>query len=1177
MTLEAHSAQTLPTPVALSIARLAAATLSSERIEHASDCGHAILKYVAILRLADWLRTPVAEREFALASPLGPLVWGASAIHWWEVSKALETATREPWLPSTHEWIRLDAQSLQALSRARKFRHDGGVPPQNAAFAAQLTDVVSRLLECAQPLLGLPLVQISSAGVQSLEGAVVPPEQRVKATLAVQTDSGQLDLAPWTLVLAESDVPGAVDKDLFVYERLTEQSVFFENDRVQIELAPRPRTLADLSTWVEATRRAMLSEVAMATLAASNAENVATLARQGLRAQLDREWRHSLLERSPARRPELTSQFVKLSDTGVAALLLEGASGTGKSFTLAQWLLGASRGGRVPIWLRAVSWRGEGILASLGQAAWGVPIPPLPAVVQELGARNGWAIAVDGINESANPAGLLEQLTAELRQLPGRVQLVLSSRESTTDTALKYLDPGWLADVTSLRPGVLEVGPLSETDAKVLWDSVVGGHWPTFDQLAPATRRLARLPLVAAMALETASLGVAMGSDMDSMFENYLDACTVDLERVLLRRLAATMLRYRTQGIDTVRLSGADSVLLDALAGRGRLGPAVTSLVDKGLILVEIDDLRHDTPAFLRFGHDRLLQWYLGRYVLQTRLSTHGETLATEVTDLSRDAGTVAHQPVLVAGIAMALAQKTRTDGAVVDQLVDSDRAEERAVGRAVLLAIGELAPERAREAWIRGWHRAPSDARRLELVQVSAEIGDPAILGLALLEAAHGEAVAAYLMRVRVSAPEWVDWVFLAAWNHVDRSPWLRLRQTIAFARALVQMRATEGRVGQRSEKIAALSRQLTTRLLGTGQSFAGKLTRRVAIELIAWAAQGVVRAVPHGPVDNVKELADFLDTSPASRSKFTPFIDLFAGTVAPETVRELAFAVATQHHVGPVLLLERAFIRAAMHEVHSAEALDLAVNWGRAAQAVSPPPMAAQSVLYVLASFLERTPRNAQWHERFAQFESLLEGWLAIAKDRRWSSSSQRRYKALFVTAHSFLLDRQGDSRPSRFALQLWEQAIGGNDETAALDLLDDLQILSMGRSAHRRALLECAPILAADWLPARVLTELTALFAHISAQDPDAAQEALAAGGPNCRRVAEALQSRPPVKDKGHGFYLDFDEVLLTSDGVSTQVAALMHQLLQAGSLREFVRQALEQTANGLTGLALFGKVK
>ncbi len=1165
---------TLPLPVASPLWRLERSIHTGERILVAADVGYAVVKYMALARMSDWLHTEEPDGGLQLARSLEGVLFGGSCNHWWRVANELEQAIPTPVLPATPTWGGVRQMHLDRLNRSRSSRHTGSMPPEDRGLAGAAIQALEVLFEAGGPLLELSLIRYQGDRVESLQGPVPPDEQAAGTTyrLAIDTPGGRVDIEPLLIVLA--DEAEEDHQELYVYERLTQRCTIYERGQFQKEVEEHKPRVTQVLQWVEERRRRsrLASNEQLESL--SDEELVERL-EDAARDAISREWRASAVGRQP--REDVERALSRLPRRQVGVLVLTGPSGIGKTCELTSWLKGTRL---APLWVRAGLRSAESLASLAGTAANGGEEATLSVDrLRGIARGRGLAIAVDGLNEAEDPRGWVTSLVEDLTEIGvegATVHLVLSTRQDPMTEVIPLLEPRWLA----WGDGVEELGPLPREQAAALWDSVCGAEKWSYDRLPPATRRLLQVPLLAALARDAVAFGGAESLDAESIVEAFLEKQTSDLERALLRYLGRLMYRGGNQTLGQEDLDEdrpAGPRVVEAILGHGELKEAYEDLLDKGLLLQQ----GHVGPTAelrLMIAHDRILQLYTSRWLADRLRGTDG-AVDGPGEGWGEEMKRVGGSPALAAALGQTLAT-LNGDGPMLFDLFSSERPWDRAVAGNAVLALAERDGHAARrwlgEAW-EGTRRSPE--LRAELISMAADAGQPAILSRGMVDTAEvRETCITVLSRLRRHNPEDVLEVLRTLWEGIRRHPLLNIRRVARLLHGLLVALVAEGNQRHRYPELEVLAQRVVGELVGTGQSFWRRLRRELLVGVLAFAGKSIVMAVPSGPVAHVHEIARFFKVSRDTRAAFAPIIRLFCGQLRPDAIKRLAGRIVRAREVAPTVLLERALIVSSLRADTEAEALDLAHELGLEAQRTTPVPMAAQSSLYVLSTFLERHPiSHPGWDDRYAQFRELLDGWLAVADRRRWTSASGKKYKSLFVSALIKLRHKKGESGRPPLVDRLWGDVFSGSADDRdrlALDLLDDLTILAVSRGLGALALDSLEPFLARDRWSSAIERQASYLVKAIHDRTPELAQQTLEDGpGKNRRRIRELLPVTPPRATAGHSLFLDFDEALVLNEAVNETVAEVMHDLLNCNTFHEFLKRTLKRTVNRLTGDDLF----
>lgn len=1162
--------QECPLPVALPLARFLGATALPERIRHGADAAHALIKYVALVRLADWLEAGLPGGDEATIAAVDFVLGAPSAIHWWAVAAALEELPARPSAPRSPGW-RARRAEIETAARARKFRHAGARPRADRNLAAEISNALETLAEAAEPLLRLPLVRSADGTEQPLIGTELPESTGARWRILVRAPGGALTLDPFALALGPQDEHAR--QDLFVYERMAGSAVFYERDDQLISLEERPASLERLVGLVR-RRRAEEAGAALMRKAGRDAtgEGLAQFLREAALEQARREI--SFLPIAHVERPEVAEALSALGDSGTRAVALSGPSGIGKTRELAEWVRRCAASGRVPLWVRSASWRGERVSELCGKALTGYALSLQPERIAQAVAGHGLAIAIDGANEAERPERMLESLVRDLGELDlPSVQIVVGVRPEALRTIRAALPPEWWAAPARFPDGVVRIEPLPIESARMLWRQAELGGAPAFDQLPPATRRLLQVPLMAALGIQAGVLGTSPRVEAHQLIERFVDLQTTDVERVVLRRLAAAMYGRRTQTLDAAALL-QDEGLRHVEDEFDVVAPALARLADCGLLRVT-GTLQASQELRVTFAHDRLLQWLVGRWLEHravaagdVRAGPDGEGWGSALSD-------VAGSPALASGVGQAIAALEPKSPGLVFDLLASSNAETRAAGRLAARALAE-SDFRAAEAWrTASWHRVERDpVLRREIAALAADAGDHRVLAEALQDRLLRTSTTAALSRLRRYAPETVHETLDAVWSRARRRPWLHLPTTVVTARALLQALIAEGASPEGDEVLDRLLREISAGLLGRPGGVVRPLLRNAVVEGLAWVVPGALSTMPANWIDSRSELPRFFRRSKNDRARLRPLVDLFAGDASPADVAAIAIEVAKESDAVASTILERALIAAAVWSPNAEEALNLNAVVAAAAQATRPVPMAAQSVLYVLDRYLHRRHAEPDWDLRFAEFETLLRGWLAAAPDCRWTAASGRRYKAVFAAAHASFWQRRWGAGGSPIIAELWQRALE-RDESLAVDLLDDMSILALSRGNAALALSETEPLLRSSWLPPQVRQRALQLLGGVADRDPELLQRCLEGPGENRAALARLVRIEPAEVSAEFLLALDFDDVIILGEPFRATVAKALELAIEVGSFHAFVSGVLRMVANRVTGEPMFAE--
>jgi len=1163
-----------PAPVALPLAHLreTPADAYGRRIVVGADAGYAVVKYVALVRLADWIQGDLKGDNDKLVNQIEKVLLGASANHWWLAARYLENLEGSGRLaPDTPLWNgKALARATETLNAGRKSRHGGLLVIEDASLASRIDDAVRMVVEAAAPLLDLPLVRRRGETRQPLIGPNVPPAGYGEWTIQVEVNERTLTLDPFLLMLGgeEEDVDS---QDIYVYERLTQRGMLVHHDNIQRELRgeSQPRGIHQVVTWLNQHRDRRLAE-GTAHVNELEPDALAELLRRSATKAMELEWRITSIGR-PAERPDVSQALAAMGTRGVQVRFLVGPSGIGKTHELVKWLRLTKR---IPLWVRANSWQGDDLGQLLGASAnKGGPAVLGREVIRRLAHTGGLAIAIDGVNEARQPDALVAAVCRDLAELDISAHLVISGRPEVLKTIRPSVPQAWLP--AGGARGDIELTPLSRAAAQTLWDGVMRNVGLPFDQLHPTTQRLLQIPLLAAISLEIS--GELLGAE--ALIGAYVARQTTDLERVLLRQLAAMMFGQSEQILSENSIQGskgsAGRLLDEAIQGIQPWGEPFAKLLDHGL-------LRFSADKEITFAHDRILQFFVCRWLVAQVRDTPAERTGPEGVGWGTVLKRVAHSPALAAGVGQAVA--TLADQPMFAALVTSEEAWERTVGRLSMRALAEERPTVAATWLDETWQEHPR-ARTVcqELVTIGADIGDVGLLAKGLGNRRTQKYAVAQLPRVLRYAPDIVEKAIRARWESIGKGPFIfHLPSTVTVLHALLVAQVAKGAQERPFPPIGQLTRAVTSAMFRGGR--VRGLLRRITVEVLAMATHLVARALPTGPTDHIKEFPRFFRQPPSKREKFRPLVHLFAGEATPQDVESIAREVVCQHEVVPTILLERALIAASRRPATREAALDLAVELGHLAQQVPNPTMGGQSSLYVLSNFLEQdlADGEAQRH-RFEQFESLLKGWLSFSEKTgyRWRSSRNKWYKSLFAAAHMQLYGKIHGAFRSNISAELWGKAIGSNEAKnvqLAVDLIDDFKILMLSRGAVSCGMCELEPLLQANWLPPSVEVETRQLLAAAWAEEPDVVGEALALpGGENRRRLATWVQVDRAKNTEGHDLLLDFDDALVLNTKLCQTMSQIFEYMLDVRSFRGFLSLTLRHAVNQVTGQTLFKEAK
>lgn len=1151
----------LPLPVAVAVQRYEATTGAADRIACGADAGYAIVKYVALLRLSDWIRAGCPGEDTRLVRPLDQVLGGASATHWWELTRALEQLTPRPLVPAAPRWAACEP-ACQLLNRARRFRHGGLRPAANSALDAELQAAVGRLLDAARPVLDLALVRVRGAERQRLVGTATPPLDEGEWRIAVEVGDASLSVDALAHVPALLDADAA--RDVYVFERLSQRGILAESRGRLLDTLRRHPSLGDVLAWIrEQQRRDALARAHPVSQAGP--EELVPLLRQTALRRVEVEWRIGSLASVP--RPEIRDALAARPTAGVHVVVLAGPSGIGKTHELAEWL--RRDDGRGALWLRAPALQpgGELLLRALGAQLTREDLAAPRALVQAALGRAGLAVALDGLSETSDGPALAAQLCEDARELGIPMQLACSTRSEVLARLTDVLGAASRgAGPTTLR--VVELDPLPREAAARLWDERAPPTAPRYAELTHATRQLLRVPMLAALALEAGALSAEFSPDV--LVERFVERQTAPLERALLRRIAATMYVEETQVLGARHLERPDLVLLrEAVGGQGPFGDAFRALCARGLVALTGTFSDPDSVR-VRLAHDRILQWVLSRW-LCVRARARPEDPGVQARGWQDAFAARLQIPPLANAVASALVLAEEDDPQrALDPLLERGDPLDRALLRSAVAVLAEERPAVARR-WLRAaWGRRGADARvRDELVALAADVGCPETLRAALRRRGTRGLALELLPAARRRDPEAVQAALRSWWEDLRPRPWRHLPSVLRLGQALFMAQIAEGGYRDPDPELAALSRELARAVLETSR---GRWIRAALVGVGSWLGAAIIRTVPPGPVDNPRELALFLRTPPATRGWLRPLVDAFREGRDPAAYADVARRVAVATDVGPTLLLERALIANVLRPDVAAATLDLTLDLGRRAQAASPLPMAAQSCLYVYSQYLEKRPAAPDRAARFREFEDLLRGWLERSGPEgwRWTARSGARYKALHVAAHARLAHADRGVG-ARVADGLWPGALAAaeaGEGQRALDLLDDLAILAVSRGAAELAAGAMEPLLRDDRdVPRDVLQKAAEVLAQIGGRDPAALERALDGPGRIRDALRRTVRSRRVSGTASYAVFLDFDDAIVVDEALRDVVATVMESVLEARSFRAIVREALERTLHHL----------
>lgn len=1137
----------LPSFVAARFDAMFTAMAPTERALAAFDVADAVIRYVALVRLAAWWRQPPAAsaEHHEVARMLRPALWGvagARPLAWWRVERAL--AAIVPEVPPAPGLADLTQARFEQLDRVRRSRHGNlrvDVTPDDMARAVATAQA---LVAAAAPVLALPLVIVPlPIEVPPLDGAA-----RVVGHVVVNTaPSATLPLAPWLFV---AEIDGV--RDVLLFARDTMTAPIFGSHDVLVPIDHGREALAGLHAWIDEVERDHADQ-ALARLSHDQlVDRLVKTARASAAAML-------FTEGPEVERSSLDHALGNMPPEGVSFVVLVGPGGVGKSHALRRLVMASQR---AVLWVRAVHWNHESLGALMGSAV-GMPGTRLGgARLAALVEDPGLLIAIDGLNETREPAALIDVVAQPLRGLArGSVQVVVTSHPEAAAVVLARVEPTWRVGGT----GEVVVQPLDDREAAIL----VG---PGYARLGMATRRWSRVPLIALLARAAAG-GDGDAQTVDHLIESFVAAQTSDLERALLRALASRMLATGRQALTRSEYGDGSPLaeaLREAVEGAAPLGPALAALVDRGLVTAAGDSATR-TGVSVAFAHDRFLQWIAGRW-LSARApagddhdgwASHFEALAPA--------------PALAGALGQALWGLPDRDR-WIPVLATSTSAAQRALARLAMAVGAEASPVRAVALLREAWHRpGRQDLAGHELVALAADLGDPSVIAEALGADRETRGAATYaLARVARHSTDTVAAALRERWQRIEPRPWLGLFGTLGVLHAILYARFAEGARPRQPETLNDLAATIVGRMVGTSTGRAARLRRNALLRLAAAAVRWIAVLVPQGPTKHVRELFHLFRTPPPERSWLSPLVDVFRGPRRIDETMDVVRRVAASREVGPSILLERTLIVASRRPAEMDAALAAAVEAGAIGCAANPPTMLGQGALYVLSSHLLRVAPSAPgWDTTLAAFEHGLDRWLEAAPRRRWESASGNWYKSLFVAAHLQLHHRRhGTIRTDRLA-RMWRDALTRSDEQLAIDLLDDLQILALSRGFGPLALEAAEPLLASSWrLPGRLHREVLELLRAVHERDPDVVEDALRRGNEPVRAMlARQLRLGRASRTAGYAIFLDFDDALVLDEGLRDAIASLFDAMLSERSPTKFLERVLRVAVNRVTGKPVF----
>ena len=1130
----------LPLPIHLPVARLRASQSVSSRVRHATDALHAVIKYVALVRLTDWDRLGFPAPGKPVDAPVTEILDAPSANHWWALGARLG-ALDGAWAPATPQWRRL-GPIADLANRGRRYRHYALSAPADPELADALEDGLDRLLTSAAAVLALPLVHTGAGGDTVLEEGV--PAAR-EGELRVICPAGGLVIEPWVLLL-DPDREGA-RRDVFVYERLTGAGALYGSADALRSLFDVPPVFDTLRGWLRSRRR----EAALASLgddpAVAEPGRASELARRALARELER-----VRAGAPDRVPRLALEAALDAPWGDGSrvLVLDGSSGVGKTREAAAWLQREQDRGRLPILVRALQWAPDDALEDrIAAALTGAVVPLDPARL--VAPNQGLSLAVDGVNEAADPAATLASLGRAVSRLPSGTRLLVSTRSELLAATMRALPPARMALV---HGGIVALGPLSRAEARSLWRQAEARGAPSWSRLGPPTRRLVQYPLLGALAVELGALGTSATTSLDAVIEAYVQSRSTGRSRLLLRHVAARMWAERA---DRLSLGSEPSPLLaTAVSGEGRLTDAWDALLSEGLVVT----VHSEQGVGLRLGHDRIAQWSLS---FEAELALAGSTPAEL-------AERVAGSAVLQAALGTALARQER-EVPTIRALLDAPVVALRALGMSALEALAIQDPEGV-DSIVAVWWRSRS--MRPVLVEAGARAGVASLLSQGLLHAPTADAAHRHLSRLVLVDPDLLADVLRRALNGLPRWPLWRPRQVRSLALALLLARA--GASGRLAEEpaLVQLTSELGVRILGTGRSRWGRVSRRVAVALLTLLFPLGRLTPPANWPSWAVELDRMVRRPPAERRDLTALLDLMEGRCGIEDVRGLLLEVAAGGEVIETAVLERALIAAGGRDdqVESlgpvCEEVAAAARHGDGA-----PTMAAQGVLYVLSTWLARNPGHARWDALRDGFDRTLQGWLACAPDRRWRSASGRWTKALFLAARLGLDELDGTGRGAALSATLWERALRTADQALAADIIDDLHILAATTGVPFQALNGLRPVVDSEVLPDWLEEPLAPLLVSLRSRSAGLLEDALSGEAGARTTLREWLARAPEGEPAGFDLAINFDALLVTRPALTLLISRVLRRTLRMRSVRGMISFLLKVAANRITAEALF----
>lgn len=1187
-----------PTPVAIPLRQYLDARSDEERLLAGADAGYALVKFVAFVRLADWIRedTPLTP---GLEDPkhLRRSMTGAMAEDWWQISMALDEAVARSLAPDTPGWSdpRLE-RHLQQLNRARRSRHWISKPQDHPREAAEVGHAIDALVTASAPIWTGVLERRQGNRIEPCMGSALPKVETGEWRISMRYPGREpLDLTPFALMIAPDR---DAQRDLYVYERLTHRGAIYELHPTLFESTPTPSGLMRLQQWVkdQVERRRKSSGEQLDRL-----EPEALLERleSGWRYLTEKEWRIENALKYPANRPEVERALGRLARSGVGFLCLSGPSGIGKTFELVRWLKGqqADATPRVRIWIPAASWVGESFESIVGsQANQGRPAGISMTRLLEVAADRGLAIAVDGINEARDPDGLARLVVDAVTRLSNgggpSVQLVVSCRPDNVDRVVSNIPTAWRTQVEMGKEGVMVLHPLPNREAARLWDAGIQETMtPRFDTLPSSVQRLLCVPILSSLARDARFEGDDL-RDAAGIIERFIGTQTSSLQRLILRHLALGMFTRGRQVLaptDFEELDDASEIMRAAFRMEDDAwGEAFASLLSQGLLILH-GTFPEEEDSGVAFAHDRILQWFIASWLARFA----ADPIRTG--EFARLIEPVMGSTALASAVGEAFARvhreanpetRKRMESMLLKSLSEgssSDPSIEDLVGvRHAVRAWGEGDTETLGRWMSLAWRQSRwrSNAR-IELVSLAADVNHVPVLadGLGSWKSVR-EATVSVLSRVRLHSPEMVRQALERRWNRISH-PMLHPIDTVTLLVALLYGAVAEGGMAEPDDQLVTMARTVTRDLLGSGNSRTSRAMKSLVVRFLVGGINPFLDFFPQGPINQTRELRAFLrSTSPRDRKKYLPLLRVFAGETRVREIEPLAFRVACEGSWLPTVLLERSLMVASDSEEDCDDALEIALESGRLAQAASGfVPMAAEGMLYVLSEYLRfhvNLISLPQWDRRYDQFKRLSRGWLERATDRRWDSPlTKKRYKALYATAHALLWQVRFGDTPCEEIRALWDRYFSKRDRGLAMDLVDDLEILAMNEGGWGRTLLELEPFLAKDDADDAVIKRISQLVGAIGERDAAAVTARLDSHlpGRNRESVSRRMHIGRTRATLGNAFFQGFDRGLVLNPRFRPTVLALMTELLESPSRLSWFEFAIRRVASDLAGSEVF----